>query len=83
MCPSISTSSCPPAAAAQAFLGDATWGQLFPTQFSTAQPFPCFNVKDLHTVDDGVWERLLPLLRRPGRCAAVCDAASRPGKVML
>jgi hypothetical protein len=55
-----------PCNALQAFLGDTTWAQLFPTQFATAVAFPCFNVKDLHTVDDGVWERLLPMLRQPG-----------------
>ena len=53
-----------PAPSVQAFLGDTTWTKLFPTQFSTALPFPCFNIKDLHTVDDGVWAHLLPTLRR-------------------
>ena len=43
---------------------------------------PCsFNVKDLHTVDDGVWEHLLPALRAPngssdGAAAACADAAA-------
>ena len=50
----------------QAFLGDTTWGQLFPHQFHISAAFPCFNIKDLHTVDDGIWERLLPTLRQPG-----------------
>lgn len=40
----------------QAFFGDDTWMQLFPTQFQRAIPFPSFNVMDLHTVDDGVWQ---------------------------
>ncbi|KAL4452193.1 hypothetical protein ABPG75_007855 [Micractinium tetrahymenae] len=48
-----------------AFLGDTTWAQLFPRQWAWSRPFPCFNVKDLHTVDDGVWEHLLPALRAP------------------
>ncbi len=46
-----------------AFVGDDTWMQLFPSQFRDAAPFPSFNVQDLHTVDDGVWEvpaRLMP-----------------------
>ena len=37
-------------------MGDDTWLQLFPSAFALAQPFPSFNVHDLHTVDDGVWE---------------------------
>jgi hypothetical protein len=47
----------------QAFLGDTTWQQLFPRAWAWSRPFPCFNVKDLHTVDDGVWRHLLPALR--------------------
>jgi GPI ethanolamine phosphate transferase 3 subunit O len=39
-----------------AFVGDDTWMQLFPHQFGDAAPFPSFNVQDLHTVDNGVWE---------------------------
>lgn len=40
-----------------AFVGDDTWMQLFNgSQFADVQPFPSFNVRDLHTVDDGVWE---------------------------
>ena len=40
----------------QAFFGDDTWMQLFPSQFQQAVPFSSFNVMDLHTVDDGVWQ---------------------------
>lgn len=43
-------------------MGDDTWLQLFPTQFAEAHPFPSFNVKDLHTVDDGVIDNLFPAL---------------------
>lgn len=43
-------------------MGDDTWLQLFPTQFTRTYPFPSFNVKDLHTVDDGVIENLFPTL---------------------
>ncbi|CAD7702958.1 unnamed protein product [Ostreobium quekettii] len=50
-----------------AFVGDDTWEQLFPGTFNIALPYPSFNVKDLDTVDDGVWEHLLPLaLNRTG-----------------
>lgn len=40
----------------QAFVGDDTWMQLFPTQFHDAKPYSSFNVMDLDTVDDGVWQ---------------------------
>lgn len=36
------------------FLGDDTWESLFPRQFVRTYPFPSFNVKDLHTVDNGI-----------------------------
>ncbi len=55
-----------------AFVGDDTWMQLFPTQFADDQrPYPSFNVHDLDTVDNGVWEvrsrALLCLLPHIGR----------------
>ena len=40
----------------QVFMGDDTWEQLVPGAFNESYPYPSFNVKDLHTVDDGVWE---------------------------
>uniref|UniRef100_A0A8C4WWZ3 Phosphatidylinositol glycan anchor biosynthesis, class O n=2 Tax=Eptatretus burgeri TaxID=7764 RepID=A0A8C4WWZ3_EPTBU len=40
------------------FLGDDTWMNLFPSCFHRAHPFPSFNVKDLHTVDDGIIRHL-------------------------
>ena len=47
-----------------AFMGDTTWTNLFPTSFTNfSQSFPCFNVMDLDTVDDGIWKNLLPTLR--------------------
>ncbi|KFM23657.1 GPI ethanolamine phosphate transferase 3 [Auxenochlorella protothecoides] len=49
-----------------AFVGDTTWTQLFPRQFSAAHPFPCFNVRDLHSVDEGVAAQLPALLAAPG-----------------
>lgn len=48
------------------FVGDDTWLQLFPqtsnTTLSVSIPFPSLNVKDLHSVDDGV-SRVQQLLR--------------------
>lgn len=46
------------------FMGDDTWTVLFPSQFNRAYPYPSFNVKDLHTVDEGVLLHLLPEMRR-------------------
>ncbi|XP_027164375.1 GPI ethanolamine phosphate transferase 3-like isoform X2 [Coffea eugenioides] len=43
-------------------MGDDTWVQLFPHHFHTSYPFPSFNVKDLHTVDNGCIEHLVPSL---------------------
>ncbi|XP_038894123.1 GPI ethanolamine phosphate transferase 3 isoform X2 [Benincasa hispida] len=43
-------------------MGDDTWMQLFPHHFQKAFPYPSFNVKDLHTVDNGCIEHLLPSL---------------------
>ena len=45
------------------FTGDDTWMSLFPDQFSTEIPFPSFNVKDLHTVDDGVTDTLFQMIK--------------------
>ncbi|XP_071103788.1 GPI ethanolamine phosphate transferase 3-like [Haliotis cracherodii] len=46
------------------FLGDDTWMGLFPNRFSKAFPFPSFNVKDLHTVDNGILQHLMPEIRK-------------------
>ncbi|KAL9122170.1 MAG: hypothetical protein Q9187_001271 [Circinaria calcarea] len=45
-------------------LGDDTWQSLFPGYFNAnlSHPYDSFNVWDLHTVDNGVTEHLLPLL---------------------
>lgn len=40
------------------FMGDDTWESLFPKSFYRSLPFPSFNVKDLHTVDDGILRHL-------------------------
>lgn len=39
-------------------MGDDTWDGLFPKMFSRSYFFPSFNVKDLHTVDDGILQHL-------------------------
>lgn len=46
-------------------LGDDTWHSLFPGYFdpNLTHAYESFNVWDLHTVDNGVTEHLLPLLR--------------------
>jgi phosphatidylinositol glycan class O len=45
-------------------LGDDTWVKLFPSSFFTdAFPFDSFNTRDLDTVDDGVLQMMMPLLR--------------------
>ena len=46
------------------YVGDETWGALFPALFTSARPFPSFAVRDLHTVDDGVKAHLIPDLIR-------------------
>ena len=45
-------------------LGDDTWDSLFPGYFdpNLTHAYDSFNVWDLHTVDNGVTEHLLPLL---------------------
>jgi phosphatidylinositol glycan class O len=40
----------------QVVMGDDTWMQLAKDAFAEAHPYPSFDVHDLHTVDDGVWE---------------------------
>lgn len=45
-------------------MGDDTWIQLFPHHFEKSYPYPSFNVKDLHTVDNGCIDHLLPSLHQ-------------------
>ncbi|XP_014781790.1 GPI ethanolamine phosphate transferase 3 isoform X1 [Octopus bimaculoides] len=40
------------------FLGDDTWMGLFPGRFTKSFAFPSFNVKDLHSVDNGIISHL-------------------------
>jgi hypothetical protein len=46
----------PLSACVQVVMGDDTWMQLAKDAFAEAHPYPSFDVHDLHTVDDGVWE---------------------------
>jgi phosphatidylinositol glycan class O len=52
-----------------AFMGDDTWLSAFPDSFQSNMSFPydSFNVEDLHTVDSGVTEHLIPLLQDPSK----------------
>ncbi|KAK7187214.1 uncharacterized protein CC84DRAFT_1113637 [Paraphaeosphaeria sporulosa] len=45
-------------------LGDDTWHALFPDHFDPelTRPYDSFNVWDLHTVDNGVTDHILPLM---------------------
>jgi len=40
------------------FMGDDTWLGLYPGKMSTVYPYPSLNVKDIHTVDNGVLSHL-------------------------
>lgn len=44
------------------FMGDDTWENLYPKRFHRSLPFPSFNVKDLHTVDDGILHNIYTTL---------------------
>lgn len=50
------------------FMGDDTWESLFPRRFHRSLPFPSFNVKDLHTVDDGILQHLDATCTSPPIC---------------
>lgn len=70
------------------FMGDDTWESLFPKSFHRSLPFPSFNVKDLHTVDNGILQHLYATsmyLLRPSlpksltsstRCRLICSGRS-------
>lgn len=45
------------------FMGDDTWLGLYPRMLSKAFPYPSLNVKDIHTVDNGVLSQLFTELR--------------------
>ncbi|KAJ7987233.1 hypothetical protein DPEC_G00336620 [Dallia pectoralis] len=44
------------------FMGDDTWESLYPKKFHRSMPFPSFNVKDLHTVDNGILQHLYNIM---------------------
>lgn len=44
-------------------IGDDTWMNIYSQYFHRSFPYPSFDVWDLHTVDNGVWEHLLPQMR--------------------
>ena len=46
------------------FMGDDTWLGLYPSMLTKVFDFPSLNVKDIHTVDNGVIEHLFPELRQ-------------------
>ncbi|GLI67798.1 hypothetical protein VaNZ11_012086, partial [Volvox africanus] len=51
-------------------MGDDTWAQLAPLHYYAAcHPYPAFDVRDLHTVDDGVWQHLPSYLRHVADCS--------------
>lgn len=52
-------------------MGDDTWESLFPKRFHRSLPFPSFNVKDLHTVDDGILQHLYTTGMYAGVAAAL------------
>ncbi|XP_076139610.1 GPI ethanolamine phosphate transferase 3, catalytic subunit [Alosa pseudoharengus] len=45
------------------FMGDDTWENLFPKKFHRSLPFPSFNVKDLHTVDNGILQHIYSTMK--------------------
>ena len=45
------------------FLGDDTWMSMYPNLFDKSYPFPSLNVKDLDTVDEGVYRNIIPELK--------------------
>lgn len=61
-------------------MGDDTWMQLAQGSFAEAYPFPSFNVHDLHTVDDGVWEVRPPQQLRG--CAKLAAAVAVQGTAL-
>ena len=46
-------------------LGDDTWDRLFPSSINESYFYPSFDVWDLHSVDLGVLEHLMPMLDKP------------------
>ncbi|KAI9006224.1 hypothetical protein BC832DRAFT_523193, partial [Gaertneriomyces semiglobifer] len=47
------------------FMGDDTWETMYPNLMTESYPYPSLEVWDLHTVDNGILNHLVPTLRRP------------------
>eukprot|EP00211_Chloroparvula_japonica_P000772 CAMPEP_0119128030 /NCGR_PEP_ID=MMETSP1310-20130426/6341_1 /TAXON_ID=464262 /ORGANISM="Genus nov. species nov., Strain RCC2339" /LENGTH=1065 /DNA_ID=CAMNT_0007118327 /DNA_START=234 /DNA_END=3427 /DNA_ORIENTATION=- len=64
------------------FFGDDTWTGLFPGDFDCAFAFPSFDVKDLHSVDNGVLCHAIPELtgRAPAPTSPPCVATYGPDR---
>lgn len=45
------------------FMGDDTWMGMYHNIFDKSYPFPSLNVKDLNTVDEGVFKHIIPELK--------------------
>lgn len=46
------------------FMGDDTWLGMYEKLLTKKFPYPSFNVKDLHTVDNGIITHLVPQLKQ-------------------
>ncbi len=46
------------------FMGDDTWLGLYPSMLTKVFPYPSLNVKDIHTVDEGVLSQLFSELKK-------------------
>ncbi|KAJ1554678.1 mannose-ethanolamine phosphotransferase gpi13 [Nowakowskiella sp. JEL0078] len=49
------------------FMGDDTWQAVFPHSINESYPFPSLDVMDLHSVDNGVLEHLIPTITDSNR----------------
>lgn len=45
------------------FIGDDTWMGMYQNLFDKSYPFPSLNVKDLDTVDEGVYKHIIPEIK--------------------
>ena len=68
-------------------MGDDTWNKVYPRGFNESYPYPSFNVKDLHTVDNGVIEHLLLSVRdamaRQAAARAAPAATMSAGSIVI
>lgn len=63
------------------FMGDDTWVSLFPKKFHRSLPFPSFNVKDLHTVDNGILQNIYPTSKQ--NASSTCLKPARLDKDLI